>query len=203
VKDPAQRTRQRLDENRRLLGLVTKLLLAPILVLLVVAVALQFGWVRQATGIDTQLKGSIPPSGRVLADLSTIDGVSPPIPSPSSDKNRPLLFVATCADCRSGDVIGGFLRRFVLERPPANARIRVVVWSDKGTSFASTHKLPAKPWLTVHTVKPEAQEAVQSQMKIGDSGMSFVVGPSGRGGSTFSIGFLKVEDVRHDLKMAP
>jgi hypothetical protein len=183
--------------------LVTKLLVAPVLVLLLVAIALQVNWVREVTGVDAELRGSIPPSGRVLADLSTIDGISPPVPSPSSDGGRPLLFIATCGDCRSGDVIGGFLRRLSLEKPPANARLRVVVWSDDGDPFADTHKLPNEPWLTIHTVSDAARESVQSRTKVGESGMSFVVGPSGRGGSTFSIGFLKVDDVRHDLKTAP
>lgn len=196
-------TRRRLDENRRLLRLVTKLLVAPMLVLLVVAIALRFDWVQQATGVKTELRGSIPPPDRVLADLSGIDGISPPVPSPSSDKGRPLLFVATCADCRSGDVIGGFLRRLTTENPPEGATIRVVVWQDTGMSFAEEHRLPDTSWLSLHTVSPRSTTRVKDSLSVGDSGVAFVVGPSGVGGSTYPLGLLQVEDVRHDLQNAP
>lgn len=184
-----------------------------VLVDLVVVLAVVAIWLLAVRG-DSQenvanpgLRGSKPPAGQTWPKLASVDGITPPFPSRADVDGAATVLVATCVDCRSGDIIGGFLGRIAPDALPRDARIVVLTWSGDPSAWAKQWNLdPSR--LELHAVAAGDDAAlarVRTAVGIApvqgaeESGIAFVYDPAGIWRSTFFIGQLKVDDIAHDL----
>lgn len=161
-----------------------------------------------ANVVNDGLRGSRPPGGQVWPELAAVEGIEPAFPTRQEIKGSPVVLVATCVDCRSGDVIGGFLGRMSADAVPDGARLVVLTWGGDQARWAKQWNLDADR-IDLHAVTPSdaaALATVRRTVGIGpvqggeESGITFVHDPEGSWRSTFFVGQLSVDDLAHDLK---
>lgn len=191
---------------RTIVRRAVKVLLLVDAALLVVALVL---WVQIRRGdeagnvVNAGLRGSRPPAGQTLPDLSRLEGVRPSVPAPAQLEGRAVALVATCLQCRSGDIIGGFLGRLRPADIPAGAQVRVVGWGD-AEAWRTKWAVPGE--FTVHEVPVASTERARRAFGIGpvdgaeESGVAYLHDPRGRWRSSFFLGQLDRDDMLHDLE---
>ncbi|MCW2956741.1 MAG: hypothetical protein JWO69_1610 [Thermoleophilia bacterium] len=188
--------RRRLAIPRRLL----KLLVVVDVVLLVVILAI---WLAMRDDdrenvVNDGLRGSLPPAGEVFPDVASVGGIRPKFPTGAQLAGTPVVLVATCVDCRSGDIIGGFLSRLGAEELPDTARVLVVGWNGDVGAWRRTWKIPRS--IEVHgATNVEATARVRSLLRTGESGNAFLHDTRGIWRASYALGQLDVDDVLHDL----
>ncbi len=162
---------------------------------------------ERANAVNDGLRGSRPPAGQSWPDLANVAGIDPAFPTGDDVTGQPTMLVATCATCRSGDVIGGFLGRLGDDALPPDARVVVLTWGGDQTAWATRWKLDALSRLELHEVAgAESVARVRRTLGIApvdgaeESGIAFLYDPRGRWRSTFFVGQLDREDVAHDLE---
>ena len=199
-------------QRRAIVRRVVKLLIAVDIVLFLLGAG---AWLAlrdddRANAVNPGLRGSRPPAGQVLPDLQAIPGLGPAPPSRGELRGSSVLLVATCMDCRSGDVIGGYLGRLVADDRPEHARIVVLLWDGDVTAWRTRFGIgrdggAARLELHVATTAVGVR-AVRRLLGIGaiggeeESGVARVYDSRGRWRSTFAVGQLTRDDVAHDLR---
>ena len=187
---------------------LVKVLLAVDLVIVCAALALWFVLRDDpaTNAVNDGLRGSKPPAGQSWPMLADVDGIAPAFPSRATVDGHATMLVATCASCRSGDVIGGFLGRLG-DGLPRDARVVVLTWNGDQGAWAERWKVGDVPNLELHEARtPAAIAAVRRELGIGpvdgaeESGIAFLHDARGRWRSTFFVGQLDREDVGHDLE---
>lgn len=172
------------------------LMLLLLVQLVIVGLALALWWNHR----DHERRGSTPPDGQRLADLPALDGLVPPGPAPQELRGDGALLVATCLDCRSGQIVGGFLAR-VADDLPRGARVLVIGWDGTEQAWRSSTSVP--PQIPVHVAPDErTARALRRELRVGESGFAMVYDSEGRWVSTFHLGQLDRDDVVADLAAA-
>lgn len=145
------------------------------------------------------LRGSRPPAGQTVPDLSKVEGLTPPFPAPRSLRGDVTLLVATCMRCPSGDVIGGALRRLAGRDLPDNARIEVIGWDGDVSAWRAEWKLPAR--LPIHVVEGASPVSnIKVRLGIGTNGFGYLYDRSGRWRASYAVQLLQPDDVIHDMR---
>ncbi|MCW2962585.1 MAG: hypothetical protein JWM90_2972 [Thermoleophilia bacterium] len=199
--DDSERSREASPTKRRAISRRTvKLLVLAELAVLLLAVG-AFILLRgddETNVVNAGLRGSLPPQDQVWPDLSDLQLV-PPAPSRKDVAGGPAMLVATCLECRSGDLFGGFLARLTTGDLPANARVVVVGWEGEAAAWRAEWRLG--PQVEVHVAEtPETSAQARLVLRTGESGSAFLHDPTGGWRATYASGQLDVEDVRHDLE---
>jgi len=193
-----------------------KVLLVVDLVLVVMAGAIWLatrGGDEELNVANSGLRGSLPPAGQNIVDLSEIQDIDPPMPIPAELRGRPVVLMGTCVGCRSGDLMGGFLGRLKRGSPAfGDARTEVLIWGDDVEGWYDEWSIPpnrdAAPFdnVTFHVVRsPAAIAQVRRKLGIGpvrgaeESGITYVHDSRGRWRSTFFLGQLDRDDITHDV----
>lgn len=187
-----------------------------VLVDIVVVVAAVGVWLLARDGDDRAnvvnegLRGSLPPQGQVLPDLSDIAGIEPPFPTRDELAGRVVQLTSTCMECRSGDIVGGYLGRLVADDVPDDAQLRVIAWDGDAREWmrrSGVNKPDSALALPVHVATtPAAAAELRRVLGIGErngseeSGITFLYDTRGRWRSTYFVGQLNRDDVRHDLE---
>ena len=185
---------------------LVKLLVAVdvLVVLAAVAIWLSMGDDDRSNAVNDGLRGSTPPAGQAWPDaIAALDAT---FPTRSDVRGHASMLVATCADCRSGDIIGGFLGRLANDALPRDARVVVLTWDGDQAAWADRWKLD-RDRLELHALTtPTAVARARRELGIGpvagaeESGIAFLHDARGRWRSTFFVGQLDVEDIAHDLE---
>jgi hypothetical protein len=187
--------RQRSSRRRRIIALLV------VVDAIVVAIAVGVWFAIQRTE-PSELRGSTPPAGQVIPDLSNVSGVEPPIPPPSGLAGDAVtMIVGTCLNCRSGDLIGGTLAR-MLEREsiPKGANIVVLGWDGDAKQWRREWQIPSN--VTIHSaVSDRANDELPARLRLGENGMVFLYDRKRRWRSSFHTGQLDHEDMAHDLRL--
>ncbi|MCW2924031.1 MAG: hypothetical protein JWM98_1435 [Thermoleophilia bacterium] len=154
----------------------------------------------RANVVNGELRGSKPPAGQTVPDLARVAGVEPRFPAPAKLRGRPLMIVGTCIDCRSGQVIGGFLGRLGADDIPDGVRVVVVGWDGDAATWRTEQHIPGA--FEIHVARnAAATSAVQDGLEgITESGRAYLYDASGRWRSTFHLGQMDRDDVLHDLE---
>lgn len=204
--DPVDRSPARRRTNARRW---VKVLVLADLVVVCAAISLWIVFRDQgdSNAVNDGLRGSKPPAGQSWPALASLDGITPEFPSRADVRGTATMLVATCADCRSGDIIGGFLGRLGEDALPDDARVVVLTWGGEQAAWAERWKLDAVPQLELHQAAGGATvERIRRTLGIGsvdgaeESGIAFLHDTRGRWRSTFFVGQLLREDVVHDLE---
>lgn len=160
----------------------------------------------QLNVVNPKLRGSLPPPRQTWPPLAGIEGIAPKFPSVSTMQGEVSMLVATCIDCRSGDVIGGFLGRLAPGDIPDAISVHVIAWDGNVDQWSSRSRINLKQ-TTIHSVTDEASAIkVQRTLGIGSrsgqeaSGAIMLFDTSAVWRSTFAIGQLSRDDIRHDLE---
>lgn len=194
--------------RRRIVPRIVKVMLLVDLVAVLAALAIWFG-VRddgEENVVNDGLRGSKPPSGQRMPDLREARGLEPAAEAPAAYRGTPVVLFATCMDCRSGDVFGGYLGRLGAKDLPDGARAVVVAWNGDVEAWRREWGIDDER-LEVH-VAPGEQDAAVLRTRLGiggragneESGIAFLYDPSGRWRATYFLGQLDREDIRHDLE---
>lgn len=195
--DPAARRRR----------LIKRLVIAD---LALTAAALAVWFVLQGddpkeNAVNAGLRGSKPPAGQVFPDLAGIAGVEPSVPTGTELEGEAVQLVATCLDCRSGDIIGGYLGRLERDDVPDGARVLLVGWDGDLQAWQRRWRVDTN-LVELHVARtPAATGELREAVGIGpvdgaeESGIAFLYDTTGRWRSTFFLGQLDRDDVRHDL----
>lgn len=161
---------------------------------------------ERANAVNDDLRGSRPPSGQVWPEFAKVAGIVPAFPARADVEGRATALVATCTECRSGDIIGGFLGRLGPDDLPEDARVVVLTWGGDQTAWADRWQFADEPRFELHEVTGDRTIArVRRTLGIGpvdgaeESGIAFLHDTRGRWRSTFFVGQLDREDVAHDL----
>lgn len=160
--------------------------------------------------VNAGLRGSRPPAGQRMPDLSGIEGIAPPVPSPRALRGSSVALVGTCMTCRSGDVYGGYLGRLEESDRPDGSRIVVIGWDGDAEVWRDSWRIakdggPAGIELHVATTEAAADE-VRRALGVGaragseESGVVYLYDSRGRWRSTFFLGQLNRDDIRYDLE---
>lgn len=161
--------------------------------------------------VNGGLHGSTPPAGQRLPELERLPGIAPRPPARGQLEGSAVALVATCVSCRSGDILGGFLGRLERDDVPDDARLLVVGWGGDVRAWSERWGVgsgPEAPDVEVYGVRgTEGVAAARSMFRIGpgadggeESGIVFVHDRRLVWRSSFSIGQLDRDDLRHDLQ---
>lgn len=208
--DPTHPNPELAAKRERIRRLVTRLVLLDVVLLAVGLVA----WLalrgdgNEGNAVNPGLRGSKPPAGQVFPNLAAIDGIEPvgtaDFPTRSALRGRATMLVATCVECRSGDIVGGFLSRLGEDDVPSGARVLVLGWDGDVAAWAGRHGLVAHE---LYRAAPgDATNKVRRSLGIGpvdgaeESGIAFIYDTEGRWRSSFYLGQLDRADIRHDLE---
>lgn len=181
--------------------------LAVLLVVVVAFAALRSGGgaAGEENAVNEGLRGSLPPAGLSWPDLAGVEGIDPPVPATEALSGSAAMLVATCADCRSGDVMGGFLGRLAADDLPDGAHVHVVAWGGDVAAWAERMRIDRER-MVVHDASDErAAEAVQRMLGIApragqeESGAAMLYDTTGTWRSTFALGQLDRAGIAHDL----
>jgi len=150
------------------------------------------------------LRGSRPPAGQAWPDA--IRKVDPSFPARADVRGTPSMLVATCADCRSGDIFGGFLGRLAPDALPSDARVVVLTWEGDQAAWAKRWGIDSDRFELHAATTPAGVALARRELGIGpvdgaeESGIAFLHDTDGRWRSTFFLGQLKAADIAHDLE---
>ena len=119
--------------------------------------------------------------------------------------DAPAVLLATCLDCRSGDLVGGFLGLLGSDAAPGGAPVHVIAWGGDVAAWRSEWRVPSS--YVVHAAVSEAGAArVRRALGVEERedadlqyGFARVYDASGRWRSTFHVGQLDRAQLRHDL----
>lgn len=158
----------------------------------------------ETNAVNDGLRGSRPPAGQVWPDA--IAKVAPSFPTRSDVRGGAAMLVATCAECRSGDIIGGFLGRLGRDSLPEDARVVVLTWGGDQAAWAERWRLEGDRLELHEATTPQAIAAVRRELGIGpvngaeESGIAYLHDTTGRWRSTYFVGQLDREAIVHDLE---
>lgn len=152
------------------------------------------------------LRGSKPPAGETIPKLDGVGGLHPPVGT-ASLRGDAIQLVATCLDCRSGEIIGGYLGRLTVSDIPDGARVVLVGWSGDVRAWRKRWHVDEK-LVELHAATAE-EAAAELRALFGiaprggaqESGITFLYDTRGRWRSTYFIGQLDREDIEHDLRV--
>lgn len=160
----------------------------------------------RANVVNDGLRGSRPPADQPWpGQLASFGGISPPFPLRGEVAGEATMLVATCVDCRSGDVIGGFLARLGPGDLPDDARVVVLTWDGDQAAWVEEHGIDEERFELHRTQPGEATDEARAILGIGsvegaeESGIAYLHDTRGRWRSTYFLGQLDREDVAHDL----
>jgi hypothetical protein len=180
-------------QRRLTLRRALKLFIAvDLLIVLVVA-----GWLLVRADNGGKLEGSKPPADQRMPDLSGIEGVEPAVPAPAELRGEAVAIIGTCLDCRSGEIIMGFVSR--LGEVPSGSRVIMVQWLDKSDSGVNVFNNSGGR-IKIHAVGPTGTRAVKDALNIGDSGIAYLYDKDGVWRSTFHLGQLERDAFLADLE---
>lgn len=193
------------DRRSRMRRLVRRLLVLDlVLVLAALGVWLVLRDDPRENVVNDGLRGSKPPAGQRVADLTGIPGIEPAVPTPEELRGTAIALAVTCMDCPSGDILGGFLGRLAEDDVPSSADIRVVAWHGDVEAWRSRWRI--KRDISIHKVPDAHVEDARDVFGIRpvrgqeESGMVFLYDEHGRWRSTFFLGQVNRADVTHDLQ---
>jgi hypothetical protein len=148
-------------------------------------------------GMEAELRGSTPPVGQVLPDLSKVPGVKPAMPAPAVLRGHAVLLVATCIECQSGSIVG---RTLMGIDPGAvgGAQLHAVAWG--GSADAWSREWGFDKHVFVHGVAAPSDLTVARRLRVGLSGVAFLYDAQGRWRATYHLGQLNADDIEHDLR---
>lgn len=126
-----------------------------------------------------------------------LDGLKPAIDLRAHD--GPVLVVATCADCRSGDVWGRVLGDIDTGRVGAASSLHAVTWGGDAGAWQREWQLPRA--VQVHAASAGGARAVRRMVHVGESGVAFVYDVDGRWRATYHLGQANADDIAHDLRV--
>lgn len=189
---------------------VVKLLVAVDLVILLAVVAV---WLvarsgdDRANAVNAGLRGSLPPAGQSWPDeLASIDSITPPMPRASNLAGHPAVLLVTCIECRSGDIMGGFLGRIQPSDLPADAPVHVLTFDGDQAAWQQRYSVRDDDQVVLHHASTAAAaDRIRARLGIGsidgaeESGVTFVYDPDGTWRASYSIGQLNLDDLAHDL----
>lgn len=176
------------------------------MILLALAVWLLSRDDERANAVNDGLRGSAPPAGQTWPDLQPIDGIEPAFPGRDDVRGTASMLVATCADCRSGDIIGGFLGRLGPDTLPEDARVVVLTWDGDQAAWVDEWHVDRDRIELHHATSPAAVARVRRELGIApvgdaeESGITFLHDTRGRWRSTYYVGQLNADDIAHDLE---
>ncbi len=176
------------------------------MILLAAAVWLLTREDERANAVNDGLRGSTPPAGQVWPALDELDGISPAFPSLEAVRGGASMLVATCADCRSGDIIGGFIGRLGPDTLPDDARVVVLTWGGDQEAWADEWHVDPEQVELHEATTPAAVARVRRELGIApvgdaeESGITFLHDTRGRWRSTYYVGQLDARDIAHDLE---
>jgi len=176
-----------------------KLLLLVDVVALLAALAI-FAVTRDDPGtnaVNDGLQGSRPPAGRTWPRVDRVE-LDPPLPRRAQLADAPAVLVATCLDCRSGDIIGGFLGLLGADHLPGHAAVHVLAWGGSAKRWRAEWSLPETYEVHVAASEQESLE-LRRALAVNENGFARVYDPRGRWRSTFHTGQLDREQLRDDL----
>ncbi len=159
----------------------------------------------EANAVNAGLRGSKPPAGQTWPRLDNVDGIEPAFPTRADVQGAPTMLVATCVECRSGDIIGGFLGRLPEDALAEDARVVVLTWGGSQTDWATQWRIDPERFDLVDARTPAAVEEARTALGIGpvdgaeESGIAYLHDADGVWRSTFFLGQLDRDDVSHDL----
>lgn len=178
-----------------------------LVVLLALAAWLALREDGEANVVNEGLRGSRPPADQPWpGQLASFGGIEPAFPLRGEVAGAPSMLVATCVECRSGDVIGGFLARLEPGDLPEDARAVVLTWGGDQGEWVDEHGIDAEQFELHHAAPGEATDEARAVLGIGpveggeESGIAYLHDTRGRRRSTYFIGQLDREDIAHDLE---
>lgn len=189
-----------------------RLVLALILVDLVVLLVAIVAWLAlrgddRANLVNEGLRGSRPPADQPWpGQLASSGAIEPAFPLRGDVAGEAAMLVATCVDCRSGDVFGGFLGRLRADDLPEEARVVVLTWGGDQAAWVEEHGIDDERFELHHARGGEAADEARAVLGIGpiagaeESGIAYLHDKRGRRRSTYFIGQLDREDIAHDLE---
>jgi hypothetical protein len=158
-----------------------------------------------ANVVNDGLRGSRPPADQAWPALDAVDGIEPGFPSRAEVQGAPAMLVATCVECRSGDIIGGFLGRLPADALPEDARVVVLTWGGSQLDWAMQWRIDRDRFELVDAKTDGAIDDARRTLGIGpvdgaeESGIAYLHDADGAWRSTFFLGQLDRDDVAHDL----
>jgi hypothetical protein len=151
--------------------------------------------------VNAGYRGSRPPAGQQVPDLSKVRGISPALPATSTFKGAPTLYVATCMKCPSGDIVGGAMRRLGERSFPKGTHVEIIAWQGDAATWRSDWQIPAS--LPIHVVTGAASiYDVKRTLGIGDYGFSYLYDSAGTWRASYALQTMLPEDIVHDMGVA-
>lgn len=185
------------DDRRRRLRRIIRIMVAIDVAVLLALAAL---WLLKGDELrrGDSLRGSQPPAGEHMPAYSKLD-LAPSMPKSVALSGHASLVAATCIDCQSGDIYGGFLHLLSQRNLPDGAQLHVIVWGGDADAWRHEWSLPKR--IHVHVADSgAATTAVKALTHIDDSGIAYLYDDKGMWRSTFHAGQLDADDVTHDLR---
>jgi hypothetical protein len=179
---------------------VIVVLVAVDVIAVTVAVAL---WLQGAgPGNGARYRGSAPAAGLELPVKPLVSSpiFTPPIRA-ASLTGRPVVLVATCLQCRSGDVLGGFLGRLGTAGIPSDLHLQVVGVDGDAKSWRREWSVPARWNISVASDVMAGTRFLRTQLRTGDSGQVQLFDARGSWRATWHLGQLSPDDLRHDIQV--
>lgn len=189
-----------------------RLVIALVVVDVVVVLAALGAWLLlrsagEANAVNDGLRGSRPPADRPWpGQLASFGGITPTFPLRGEVAGEATMLVATCVDCRSGDVFGGFLARLGPGDLPEDSRVVVLTWGGDQGAWVEEHGIDVDRFELHEAAAGQATEEARTILGIGpvkgaeESGIAYLHDTRGRWRSTYFIGQLDREDIAHDLE---
>ena len=149
---------------------------------------------------DRSYHGSIPSTSLTFpaTELAGRSDLVPRFPSRRQKSPRPIVIVVTCLDCRSGDVIGGFLGRMTVAGIDDRIDLRVIAIGGNARAWQREWKVPAR-WIIHRAPAGSGSQLAASLLRVGESGQLQLYDARGHWKSTWHLGQLDITGVRHDL----
>jgi hypothetical protein len=156
--------------------------------------------------LNEGLRGSRPPAGQTLPPLDEVAGLLPTV-SDSKLRGDAVQLVATCLDCTSGEIIGGYLGRLGTADVPEGARVVLVGWDGDLADWQRRWRVDGD-LVELHAAR-DAATASELRELFGiaprgdaeESGIAYLYDTRGRWRSTYFLGQLDREDITHDLRV--
>jgi hypothetical protein len=180
----------------RLRQTVRWLVAVDVMIAVVVTGMFAFGvrpWARNAF----HLRGSTPPAGVSIPAFNRIPGIAPAMPNTSSLRGHAVAVIATCLRCTEGEVFGNVLERLGGDLP-ANVRPELIVWGGSEQAWARQWHILSAWHVHVATTRA-AQLAVKQATFGGENADLLLYDTHGRWRTTYHLGMLLPQDIRHDL----
>lgn len=159
----------------------------------------------QGNVLNEGLRGSRPPAGETFPDLTSIEGIRPAMPGPEDLRGRAVQLVATCLDCASGDILGGYLGRMTSRDVPDDARVLLLGWDGDLASWQRRWNVDGELVELHAAADAKTAAALRARFGIGrrgvaqESGITYLFDTRGRWRATYFLGQLDRGDITADL----